>query len=62
MAEGYRLSGCPNQAIEMYLELVERNGTTQEGRVAREKLMLICEEYEVQGKARQARALYERLL
>ena len=46
----------------MYFELVERNAGTQEGRMARERLMQICDDYEREGKVRQARALYERLL
>jgi hypothetical protein len=62
MADGYRRAGSPNQAIEMYFELVERNGETPEGRKAHESLMGLCEEYERAGKLRQARALYERLL
>jgi lipopolysaccharide biosynthesis regulator YciM len=62
MADGYRRAGAPNQAIEMYFELVERDGETPEGQKAREGLMTLCEEYERAGKLRQARALYERLL
>ncbi len=62
MAEGYHQRKETNQAIEMYFELVERNAGTQEGRMARERLMQICDDYEREGKVRQARALYERLL
>jgi hypothetical protein len=62
MADGYRRAGAPNQAIEMYFELVEQHGETQEGRKAQESLMALCDEYERAGKLRQARALYERLL
>jgi hypothetical protein len=62
MADGYRRAGAPNQAIEMYFELVERNGDTPEGKKAHESLMGLCDEYEQAGKLRQARALYERLL
>jgi hypothetical protein len=61
MAEGYQRSGCPNQAIEMFFDLVERNAETSEGRTAREQLMAICETYEREGKMHQARGLYERL-
>ncbi|MEI7705195.1 MAG: hypothetical protein WCK73_11430 [Deltaproteobacteria bacterium] len=62
MADGYRRAGSPNQAIEMYFELAERDGETPEGQKARDGLMALCEEYERDGKLRQARALYERLL
>ncbi len=62
MADGYRRSGQPYQAIEMYFELVDDHGETQEGLQAREHLMAVCEQYEREGKMRQARALYERLL
>ena len=62
IADSYRRSGAPNQAIEMYLELIERNSETPEGRKAHKNLMEICEGYEREGKMRQARALYERLL
>jgi lipopolysaccharide biosynthesis regulator YciM len=62
MADGHRQRGEPNQAIEMFLELIEQHGHTPEGRMAQECLMEICDEYERAGKIRQARALYERLL
>jgi len=62
MADGYRRSGQPYQAIEMYFELVDDHGETPQGVQAREHLMAVCEQYEQEGKMRQARALYERLL
>jgi len=62
MADGYRRAGAPNQAIEMYFELVEQHGDSPEGRKAHAGLMELCDEYERAGKLRQARALYERLL
>ena len=62
MADAYRRSGAPHQAMEMYFELVERDGESAEGLMARERLMAICDEYEREGKLRQARSLYERLL
>jgi hypothetical protein len=62
MADGYRRSGQPYQAIEMYFELVDDHGETPEGLQAREHLMAVCEQYEREGKMRQARALYERLV
>ncbi|MEI6226516.1 MAG: hypothetical protein WCS72_17355 [Deltaproteobacteria bacterium] len=62
MADGYRRSGQPYQAIEMYFELVDDHGETPQGIQAREHLMAVCEQYEQEGKMRQARALYERLL
>ncbi|MCY2992903.1 MAG: hypothetical protein NTY19_34230 [Planctomycetota bacterium] len=62
MADGYRRSGSPKQAIEIYFELADRNAETPEGQTACERLMEIAEEYEQQGLARQARGIYERLL
>ncbi|MEI7703338.1 MAG: hypothetical protein WCK73_01925 [Deltaproteobacteria bacterium] len=62
MADAYRRSGAPHQAMEMYFELVEEHGETPEGILSRERLMAICEQYEQEGKMRQARSLYERLL
>ncbi len=62
MADGYRRSGAPHQAIEMFFELVDDHGETPEGIAARERLMEVCEQYEQEGKMRQARSLYERLL
>ena len=62
MADGYRGSGSPKQAIEMYFELAERNAESLEGRQASDRLVEIAEEYEQQGMARQARSIYERLL
>ncbi len=62
MADGYRRSGAPHQAIEMYFELVDRHGDTAEGEQAHARLMDVCEQYEREGKMRQARSLYERLL
>ena len=62
MADGYRRSGAPHQAIEMYFELVDQHGETAEGITAHARLMDLCEQYETEGKMRQARSLYERLL
>lgn len=62
MADSYRRSGSPKQAIEMYFELAERNAESLEGRQANDRLVTIAEEYEQQGLARQARSIYERLL
>ncbi|MCY2989353.1 MAG: hypothetical protein NTY19_15975 [Planctomycetota bacterium] len=62
MADGYRSSGSPKQAIEMYFELAERNAESLAGRQACDRLVKIAEEYEQQGLARQARSIYERLL
>ena len=62
MADGYRRSGAPHQAIEMYFELVDQHGETAEGILAHARLMDVCEQYEMEGKMRQARSLYERLL
>jgi len=62
MADGYRRSESPKQAIEMYFELAERNAESLEGRQASDRLLEIAEEYEQQGLARQARSIYERLL
>ncbi len=62
MADAYRRSGAPYQAMEMYFELVEGHDGTAEALMARDRLMDICEQYEREGKMRQARSLYERLL
>ncbi len=62
MADGYRRSGAPHQAMEMYFELVESHDGTAEALLAHERIMDICEQYEREGKMRQARSLYERLL
>jgi hypothetical protein len=62
MADTYRRSGAPKQALEMYFELVEKHPESFEGREASGRLMEISEEYEVLGQLRQARSIYERLL
>ena len=62
MADGYRCSESPKQAMELYFELAELHGETREGRQARDRLMEMAEEYQRQGMPRQARSMYERLL
>ncbi len=62
MADTYRRSGAPKQALEMYFELVEKHPASLEGQQAGGRLLEISEEYELQGQLRQARSIYERLL
>jgi hypothetical protein len=62
MADTYRRSGAPKQALEMYFELVEKHPSSVEGQEANGRLLEISEEYELQGQLRQARSIYERLL
>ncbi len=62
MADNYRRSDSPHQAIEMYYELAERNADSFEGQEARCRLLEIAEEYEQADMPHEARSIYERLL
>ena len=62
MAENYRTFNALRQALEIYWEIVEQHPETPEAAQARERLLAIGAQYEREGKLRQARALYERLL
>ena len=62
MADGYRANNGLRQAMEMYYMLAETHEDTPEGVQAAARLLDIAERFEREGKARQARAMYERLL
>lgn len=62
MADEYRANDGLRQAMEMYFELAEAHEDTPEGIQAAARLLDIAERFERDGKARQARAMYERLL
>lgn len=62
MADDYLERGNLFQAMEIYLELAEEYGGSEQGQAARDKVLDIADDYEREGKLHQARALYERLL
>ena len=62
MADDYHARNAIRQAEEMYLELVEDHPATPHAQQARDRLLLLCDEYERNGKLRHARWLYERLV
>lgn len=65
MAEDYRRSGSLQQAVELYIHVIERNldsGYTTETELARERLLTIAKEYESIGKNDLAINLYDRIV
>jgi len=62
MGERYLKNGSPNQALELFLSLVEGYPDTAQANSAKERLFDICNRYETEGLFHQARALYQRLL
>jgi len=62
MADGYLAQGALWQAMEIYLQIVDRHNETSEARLARERLLKIAERHEKNGKGHLARSIYERLL
>ena len=61
MADRYLAENAFRQAIEMYFEMIEKRSGNGTAKQARERLMGIAEQWELLGKRRQARAIYERL-
>lgn len=62
MADNYRASNSTNSAIEMYFMFFNEHPETIQAEMARERLLEIAVNYEQNGKSRQARGIYERLL
>jgi len=61
MADRYLAENALRQALEMYFEMLEKRNDIGTAKQARERLMGIAEEWELAGKRRQARAIYERM-
>ncbi len=62
MADDYHGRNAMRQAEEMYLELVEYHPSTPQAQQARDQLLMLCDEYERNGKLHHARWLYEQLV
>ena len=62
MADGYRLTNAPHQALEMYFELLACHPDTPEAAQAQSRLLEIGDRYERYGEPRQARSIFERLM
>ncbi len=62
MADNYRTTGALWQAEEMYRKLMDEFAGTPQAEQARERLVDLCEAYELDGQLHHARSLYERLL
>lgn len=62
MAQAYRRDGAIRQAVDLYLDVAEKDPTSAEAQSARTAVLEIADEYERTGNPRQARHLLERLL
>jgi hypothetical protein len=61
LAQRYRHQGDPRQAEDILWKLVQDHAETLQAEIAKNSLMLMAHEYERDGCAHAARAIYERL-
>jgi tetratricopeptide (TPR) repeat protein len=62
IADSYHAANSIHQAIELYFELAEAHAQTPEGQLAKQRLIVIGEEYEEQGNLHLSREIYERVM
>ena len=62
MAENYGSGGSPRQAEDIFWVLAEEHSDAPQAGIARGKLRALAHEYERDGYAHEARAIYERLI